>query len=206
MERYLMVTQDLAFPLWKGFHTFFTGLAFRCLDFSLFLQYVDSGILTLTPTFVEQVLTELEDNRETDRIKFQILSKLPKEESVQYFIKSGHPCSKTFLAEQYVQATLLDDPVPRSARSSASSFEGDDLSMTSSGGAGGLSIGSVDSMEVGTYTQQTFPPLSTLLKLLETKDPEFKNKMPRREMTSNVNQVDKMFIESTATMYRSMQQ
>lgn len=53
LERYLQVLQKTAYAAPGGFMLYFTRLAFRCLPFHNFLQYVDREVIMLTPDFAK---------------------------------------------------------------------------------------------------------------------------------------------------------
>nr|XP_022297082.1 protein pigeon-like [Crassostrea virginica] len=76
-ERYYQTAQEISFPLPQGFISYFTALGYRNLSTSLFLQYVDHGILQLTGEFMAQLLADVGDTTEGVRIKQQIISRLP---------------------------------------------------------------------------------------------------------------------------------
>ncbi|KAK7496728.1 hypothetical protein BaRGS_00012135 [Batillaria attramentaria] len=109
-ERFFLATQELAFPQPAGFASYFTSLGFKCLTFSLFLQYVDRGILQLTPDFILQLLEDLPDSRDedNDQIKFHIISRLPKPFAEDCFRRWHHPVTVHFAARDQVAQILQE--------------------------------------------------------------------------------------------------
>ncbi|XP_038059307.1 gamma-secretase-activating protein-like isoform X2 [Patiria miniata] len=161
LERFYMAVQSLCFPVPPGFQTFFTIQGFRCLEPAMFLQYVDHGILRLTEEFMTRLMQEVPDDTEEQvNMKIQILTRLPKG-SVQVLQRWNHPISMEYLAQQYVAETLKEEGVRTSDYRTRSSRSASQNSQSS-----GMSDGSL------TGIASTFPPLSTLLRLLEAKDPK----------------------------------
>ncbi|CAH1785054.1 unnamed protein product [Owenia fusiformis] len=183
MERYYLVVIETAFPLPPGFDAFFAALGFRCLDFRLFIQYVDRDVLRLTADFIRQVLEDLEDTPSNVRIKYQLITKLPKEQAMGCFQHWGNKISIKYRANQYVQNILKQVP--------GASFPEASLPDSTSMGASASLSGS----RTATPTNLPFPPLSTFLKLLEQKDPKLISRDAQR-----ITGMDSRFIEEAALL------
>lgn len=56
LERLYIAVEELALPFPPGFHTTLASLGFKCLPRAAFLQFVERGIITLTPTFLRELL------------------------------------------------------------------------------------------------------------------------------------------------------
>eukprot|EP01126_Amoeba_proteus_P022235 TRINITY_DN22528_c0_g1_i1.p1 TRINITY_DN22528_c0_g1~~TRINITY_DN22528_c0_g1_i1.p1 ORF type:complete len:194 (-),score=53.96 TRINITY_DN22528_c0_g1_i1:160-741(-) len=74
--------EELWFPFPKKFREEFTLLGYGCLDRSLFLQFVEHGILEVTFQFVKSVLKTLSDTDQDRIFKYLLLSQLPLEEGI----------------------------------------------------------------------------------------------------------------------------
>ncbi|XP_022109506.1 uncharacterized protein LOC110989438 [Acanthaster planci] len=160
IERFYMAVQIISFPLPPGFQTFFTIQGFCCLEPAMFLQYVDHGILRLTEEFMTRLMQEVPDDTEDQvNMKIQILARLPKG-TAQVLQHWNHPISMQHLAQQYVADTLREEGVRVSDYRTRQSRSASQLSQSSSNSEGNFSVAS------------TFPPLSTLLGLLEARDPK----------------------------------
>ncbi|XP_078676801.1 gamma-secretase-activating protein-like [Branchiostoma floridae x Branchiostoma belcheri] len=164
-ERFYMSAQELCFPLPNGFKTFFTTLGFRCLDSHVFLQYVDRGVLHFTDDFRDMVMEDLGDDRDSSEMKLNIVSRLPKRQALTGLQQWNHPISTRFLSKQYVSGLLL---------------EGEDLGWASQPRRVSLTdsystSSSQDSSEEDSVDAHVhFPPLATLMKLLQMKEPNTK--------------------------------
>ncbi|XP_035676326.1 gamma-secretase-activating protein-like isoform X2 [Branchiostoma floridae] len=180
-ERFYMAAQELCFPLPNGFKTFFTTLGFRCLDSHVFLQYVDRGVLHLTDDFRDMVMEDLGDDRDNSEMKLNIVSRLPK--ALTGLQQWNHPISTRFLSKQYVSSLLL---------------EGEDLGWASQPRRVSLTdsystSSSQDSSEDDSVDAHVhFPPLATLMKLLQMKEPH-----TRRHSRSG-RYVDLKFVQQSA--------
>jgi len=78
MERLYTAIEELGLPFPRGFNTSFAGLGLKCLPRGVFLQCVDRGIITLTPTFLRDLLRQSdpkEDKKERD-FKLQLVLRL----------------------------------------------------------------------------------------------------------------------------------
>jgi len=73
LERLYTAVEELAFPFPRGFHTNFASLGFKCLPRGTFLQFVERGIITLTPTFLRELLVMPIEDWD---FKFQLLLRL----------------------------------------------------------------------------------------------------------------------------------
>ncbi|ESO95702.1 hypothetical protein LOTGIDRAFT_160255 [Lottia gigantea] len=100
LERYYLTLTEISFPFPPGFHTYFTSMAFRCLNITLFLQYVERGVLKLTGGFMIQLLSDLSDEGEEFNLKYHIISKLPKHQAEECFKVWKHPCTAAFFAKK----------------------------------------------------------------------------------------------------------
>lgn len=73
LERLYTAVEELAFPFPRGFHTNFASLGFKCLPRGAFLQFVERGIITLTTTFLRELLVMPIEDWD---FKFQLLLRL----------------------------------------------------------------------------------------------------------------------------------
>lgn len=109
-ERISMALKEQTFPITEGFCTYFTTLAFRCLQHSQFLHYVDSGVLVLTDNFVNQLLQAF-DGDEYLSLKYQIITRLPEKSVLSCCQKWNHPFATTFFTMHNVQEMLIAQPM-----------------------------------------------------------------------------------------------
>jgi len=56
LERLYTAVEELALPFPRNFHSTFASLGFKCLPRGTFLQFVDRGVIILTPTFLRELL------------------------------------------------------------------------------------------------------------------------------------------------------
>ncbi|XP_064605343.1 protein pigeon-like isoform X2 [Liolophura sinensis] len=133
-ERFYMAVQELAYPTPPGFSTYFTVMGYRSLDLSLFLQYVDRGVLMLTGEFVAQVMEDLPDDDANAQVKLQIISRLPKPLAEECFQKWDHHIAYRHTAMQQVSHLLRDGvemrnrgSFPRNVSTDSSPYERQDL-------------------------------------------------------------------------------
>jgi len=153
-ERYVLSLVETGFPITAPFHAFFTKLAFRCVEFRMFLQYVDAGVVFIDEAFGRQLLENLDDSTDNVALKFQLLSRLPRRTALACLHHWDHPESQRFLARDYTHACLNSDlqsnwPVRGLGESEISQFidDGDQ------------------------HSADFFPSLSTFIHMLEDKDP-----------------------------------
>ena len=64
LEAYHLALQEVCFPTPSGFHTLFGSLGFVCLSDTVFLQYLRNGVFVPTKKFIEQLLQEVDSERE----------------------------------------------------------------------------------------------------------------------------------------------
>ncbi|XP_076447468.1 protein pigeon-like [Babylonia areolata] len=175
-ERVFLVTQELAFCRPPGFSSFFTSLGFKCLSSSVFLQYVDRGILQLTPDFILQLLQDLPDDAENNNaeIKFHILSRLPKPFAEDCFQRWKHPLLLKAAAQQQV-AQVLQEGMVMTYRRHAGSGDIDDRSVD----VRSRSVtASTDSRSVASTETVSFKPLTIFIKHLEDTALEIQRQRP----------------------------
>ncbi|CAH1265238.1 GSAP [Branchiostoma lanceolatum] len=182
-ERFYMSAQELCFPLPNGFKTFFTTLGFRCLDSHVFLQYVDRGVLHFTDDFRDMVMEDLGDDRDNSEMKLNIVSRLPKRQALTGLQQWNHPISTRFLSKQYVSSLLLEGEDLGWAAQPRRVSLSDSYSTTSS-----QDSSEDDSVDAHVH----FPPLATLMKLLQMKEPNTK----RHSRSGRY--VDLKFVEQSA--------
>lgn len=106
LERYSLALTEIVFPVPQGFPSYFTAIAFRCLDIRLFMQYVNSGVLQLTGDFMAQVLKDLPDTEEYCRVKHFIISRLPQKSAEECYKQWGHTSCLAYFAQQQVDDRL----------------------------------------------------------------------------------------------------
>ncbi|XP_061187577.1 protein pigeon-like isoform X1 [Saccostrea echinata] len=155
-ERYYQTCQDLSFPLPQGFISYFTALGYRNLNTSLFLQYVDHGVLQLTGEFMAQVLADIQDTKEGVRMKQQIISRLPQNLAEECYREWNNPLCQRYFAHKQVSNILQDFNIQqeRSRKLSDYSYMARDRSESSNSSLADVS----------------FPPLASFLHYLETLD------------------------------------
>ncbi|XP_045167319.2 protein pigeon-like isoform X2 [Mercenaria mercenaria] len=118
-ERYALATGELMFPVPSGFRTYFTSIAFRCLNVRLFMQYVNHGVIQLTGEFMAHLLSDLPDTKENVRLKQYLITKLPQASAVECYKIWGHSSCQSYLAHQQV-AEILDNGMRARAESTQS--------------------------------------------------------------------------------------
>ncbi|XP_071960471.1 gamma-secretase-activating protein-like isoform X2 [Antedon mediterranea] len=164
LERCYLATDSICFPFPPGFQTCFTCLGYRCLSYSSFLQYVERGVLQLTPEFVRKFFAELPDDEEHSLQKHEILIQLPQTEALEIIEEWKHPLALKYLAQQYVEDALKDDcclEYPFYLNRETAMEQDPDRGST-------LYAGSDENESI----TGAFPPLGTLMKLLREKDPK----------------------------------
>ncbi|XP_056000277.1 protein pigeon-like isoform X3 [Ostrea edulis] len=157
-ERYYQTCTEFSFPLPQGFISYFTALGYRNLNSSLFLQYVDHGVLQLTGEFMAQVLADIRNTKEEVKMKQQIISRLPQSLAEECYREWNHPLCQIYFAHKQV-SNILEDcmaaPQEEAGRQlSDLSYMARDRSESS-----GSSL-----MDI------SFPPLASFLHYLETLD------------------------------------
>ncbi|XP_071790834.1 gamma-secretase-activating protein-like [Asterias amurensis] len=187
IERFFMAVQSVCFPVPPGFQTYFTIQGLRCLDPSMFLQYVDYGVLRLTEEFVSRLMHEVsDDDQDMVNMKIEIVSRLPKGGFMQALQRWNHPISKQYLAQLYVADTLKEDGSKTTDYRNRPFRSGSQISNNS---------GSLDPQP---GVASTFPPLSTLLRLLENRDPKVGSTTRSRDSEHHV---DTRFVEKVALLH-----
>ncbi|KAK7102915.1 protein pigeon-like [Littorina saxatilis] len=175
-ERVFLVTQEHAFPRPSGFSSYFTALGFKCLTSSLFLQYVDRGILQLTPDFILQLLDDLDDDtdEENSETKFHIISRLSKPFAEDCFRRWHHPVTTHFTAKQQVAQVLQEGLARWRGKSEGESGDTDDRAQDRNRSR---SYGSGDSRSNGS-AESAFKPLSIFIQHLEDTAMEVQRQKP----------------------------
>ena len=118
-ERLYQAVEELALPFPRGFNTSFASLGLKCLPRGVFLQCVDRGIITLTPTFLRDLLLR---NNDLDEGK-KVYSPLPPSLSLSLSLSSSPNSSRliSFCIGARLQAATSTTParlpqVPRAPR------------------------------------------------------------------------------------------
>ncbi|XP_023808254.1 gamma-secretase-activating protein isoform X2 [Oryzias latipes] len=106
MCRILESTRGLCLPLPPGYHTLFAVFAIRCLPHNTFLQYIDHGFLQLTETFASRLMTDLDNSKANERLKFSILKRLPEVVEQRVYHMWDHPVSSASISRDYVRGLL----------------------------------------------------------------------------------------------------
>uniref|UniRef100_K1S5G6 Protein pigeon n=1 Tax=Magallana gigas TaxID=29159 RepID=K1S5G6_MAGGI len=119
-ERYYQICQEMSFPLPQGFISYFTALGYRNLSTSLFLQYVDHGVLNLTGEFMAQVLADVRDTPEGVRVKQQIISRLPQNLAEECYREWNHPVCQRYFALKQVSQAITDSSNQQESKRSLS--------------------------------------------------------------------------------------
>ncbi|XP_064633474.1 protein pigeon-like [Lineus longissimus] len=205
LERVYLATLELTFPLPIGFLNYFASLAFHALDFSMFMQYVNSHVISLTDEFVAKAIIELEDTPKNVDYKCLLISKLPQDQALACYQIWNHPISHHYLAKEMVQARLSEESVlrpdikPYNGKLKAS----DSLNTLLSRSYSNMSTASVQS-EPSTASDSPsgvdFPPLDTLMRSLEEADKQVKSK-GRKGKLNPLSSGDIKFIEESALIY-----
>ncbi|CAG2254698.1 unnamed protein product [Mytilus edulis] len=78
-----------------------------CFD-SLFLQYVDYGVIQLTGEFLARVLADIKDTEEGVTTKHQLISRLPKSFMEECYRQWNHPTCQHYLACKQVASRLTE--------------------------------------------------------------------------------------------------
>lgn len=187
-ERYYLTCQDLAFPILQGFSSYFTAIGARCLNKSLFFQYIDRGVLRLTGDFLAQVLGDLPDESENVKFKQQLISRLPMDLAEECYKQWNHPICQKYLAQKQV-TQLLTGASDRSA----------DVERDLPNRNRTADTNSVNS----TRETMTFPPLVSFLSLLEKLDMvqrmQTEDKVPLRRSPLDVNFLEDVALYHTRT-------
>lgn len=176
-ERYYQICQEMSFPLPQGFISYFTALGYRNLSTSLFLQYVDHGVLNLTGEFMAQVLADVRDTPEGVRVKQQIISRLPQNLAEECYREWNHPVCQRYFALKQVSQAITDSSNQQESKRSLS-----DLSY--------MARDRSESSISGNLSETSFPPLSSFLHYLE--------KMDSSKRSSSQNPLDISFLADVA--------
>ncbi|KAG7455825.1 hypothetical protein MATL_G00245190 [Megalops atlanticus] len=106
MCRILEATKGLCLPLPPGYHTLLAVLGLRCLPRHAFLQHVDHGLLQLTEPFVSRLVTDLDNSKDNEQLKFSIMKRLPESVEQKIYQLWDHPISSACISRKYVQGLL----------------------------------------------------------------------------------------------------
>ncbi|XP_006822463.1 gamma-secretase-activating protein-like [Saccoglossus kowalevskii] len=199
IERYYYVSEELCYPQPPGFKTFFAIIGYNSLSQQMLLQYLDSGVLELTPEFIALFIDSLHEGQgdvDCDKLKFQIINRLPQESMVTALQHWDHPMASRYLSQQYVTSTLFEDDSP-----DIDDWEKLPASyippLTSDSLQSSLSQHSEESIHESSPAS-SFPPLTTLVKLLEKKAFEG----PRTVMPiTTERKIDSQYVEENALYY-----
>ncbi|KAK3579419.1 hypothetical protein CHS0354_029728 [Potamilus streckersoni] len=187
LERYSLVLTDLAYPVPQRFPAIFTSVAFRCLDFHLFLQYADRGVLQLTADFMVQLLTNVSDTDEGCKIKHQIISRLSQSSSEECLKQWGQSSCSRYFAHQQTAESLMD-------------YNGKGrLEFYKNTGADTRQASGLSSTLSSTSDSVSFPPLSSFLQMLEQADPE----KPYRRHRQQPQHLEMQILEDVALHHTS---
>ena len=98
LQVYSLVLLQLNVPPPSGFHTLLSSLAFRSVEFSLFLQFVATGAVTLTDHFMEKLIKVggQGGGLDTSTVMELILS-LPQEKQLNFLRQWEHPLATELL-------------------------------------------------------------------------------------------------------------
>lgn len=125
LERLKLILDEMCHPYFPGLNDYLAILAFRCLNNYQFFQYVDAGIVELTPEFVLRVLVEV-SGTESPQWKFKLISSLPKEKA-RFVLQQWENCkANRILVGQYL-TRVPSEPVNLSASLSDFADPSDDF-------------------------------------------------------------------------------
>ncbi|XP_078000482.1 gamma-secretase-activating protein-like [Glandiceps talaboti] len=204
-ERYLYATEELCYPIPSGFLTLLTILGYNCHDNHTFLNHVDAGVFQLNDEFLALFLEELKEEDDDDsqsvRMKFQIIKKLPKEAMMTALKSWNHPIATRYLSQQYVSDVLIHNKEDGQLQDEWEKVQTGSLSEYMS------SVNLTDSLQSSMEDESlcssfevlpaAFPPLTTLIRLLESKEALLSARTrPRR-----VQNIDHRYIEENALHY-----
>ncbi|XP_041349870.1 gamma-secretase-activating protein-like isoform X2 [Gigantopelta aegis] len=171
LERFYLTVTEKSFPLPSGFRTYFTALGFRCMQLNLFLQYVDHGVLELTGDFISQLLTDVPDDGddgENVKLKYAIISRLPKTAAEECFKLWNHPLCLRYFAHHQVAEILLETTSTPAVKSSSKS----DATWTVKDRANSEGRDNVSTASDSSVCAGVFQPLASLIDYLEKKTEE----------------------------------
>ncbi|XP_069834184.1 gamma-secretase-activating protein isoform X2 [Dendropsophus ebraccatus] len=97
----------MCMPLPPGFQTLHLILAARCLPLGNLLHYIDSGVVTLTETFVIKLLKELDDSETNEKLKCSIILRLPENICEKVHSLWDHAISNNVIARKYAKKLLF---------------------------------------------------------------------------------------------------
>ncbi|GAB1609114.1 Hypothetical predicted protein, partial [Argonauta hians] len=167
-ERVSMSLKEQAFPITEGFSTYFTTLAFRCLNLSQFLHYVDCGAVILTDKFVKQIVNDLNDDKVYSSLKYQIITRLPEKSALQLCQDWKHPYSTTFFTRNSIPDILLTHGW---VITGDDEFSGDSNSGSDGGGRGGTTASAAGAgASPALNNPAVFYPLATFTQYLNEKN------------------------------------
>ena len=97
LEAYHLAHQEIGFPMPPGFQTLFASLGFVCLSDTVFLQYLRNGVFVPTKKFVEQLLEEVDGDRE--EMVYEVVCHASPQLATWALQTWKHPTIKTLLPE-----------------------------------------------------------------------------------------------------------
>lgn len=101
LQVYSLVLLRLSIPPPSGFHTLLSFLAFRSVEFPLFLQFVATGAVTLTDQFMQKVIKAGELDSST---VIELILNLPREKQLRLLQQWEHPLAKELQERVAAQA------------------------------------------------------------------------------------------------------
>ncbi|XP_071487359.1 gamma-secretase-activating protein-like [Diadema antillarum] len=170
IERLFSAAQHLCFPQPPGFKNFFLSLAFRCLDRTMFLQYVSQGVLELNEAFLIQLIEEMTDeDRANVDLKFKLLHKIPKASAERVLLQWDHPKSNLIKAQHYTSSCLQEGAESRQKNLTASAVT-QTRSHRSRKKSSEAAIVGQEVYEDFFQAIPDFPPLTYFMKVIEGAD------------------------------------
>ena len=104
LQVYSLVLLQLNIPPPNGFHTLLTSLAFRCVEFPLFLQFVATGGVTLTDCFMQGIIEEGGRGELDTSTVMELILSLPREKQLTFLGQWRHPLAEELLEREAVLA------------------------------------------------------------------------------------------------------
>lgn len=97
LQVYSLVLLQLNIPPPSGFHTLLASLAFRSVEFSLFLQFVATGVVTPTDHFMQLAVEEERQGGLDVSTVMELTLSLPREKQLTSLGQWGHPLAAELL-------------------------------------------------------------------------------------------------------------